>query len=383
MKLAPRTRRTVALMALLVPMLALFVYVALRSGPLAPTAVTVVRVERGEIVPELYGLGTVQARRTYKIGPTYAGRVKRLDVHVGDRVRAGQVLGEMDAVDLDSRLLAQQAAIQGAEAAARQAQARQSFAQAQAARYERLGAVHAVSDEGLASKRQELAVADASVAASQEDIRRMRAELGALRAQRGNLRLVAPVDGLVASRDAEPGTTVVAGQSVIELIDPASVWVDARFDQISADGLVAGRPAVITLRSQQTKPLAGHVLRLEPRADVVTEETLAKVTFDVPPTPLPPLGELVEVRVAIAPLAPAPIIPNAAIRTVDGRRGVWRLVDGKLAFVPVRFGRADLSGRVQVHEGLAVGDTVVLYSDATLSANRRIVVREQLAGVTH
>lgn len=383
MKLAPRTRRTVALMALLVPMLALFVYVALRSGPLAPTAVTVVRVERGEIVPELYGLGTVQARRTYKIGPTYAGRVKRLDVHVGDRVRAGQVLGEMDAVDLDSRLLAQQAAIQGAEAAARQAQARQSFAQAQAARYERLGAVHAVSDEGLASKRQELAVADASVAASQEDIRRMRAELGALRAQRGNLRLVAPVDGLVASRDAEPGTTVVAGQSVIELIDPASVWVDARFDQISADGLVAGRPAVITLRSQQTKPLAGHVLRLEPRADVVTEETLAKVTFDAPPTPLPPLGELVEVRVAIAPLAPAPIIPNAAIRTVDGRRGVWRLVDGKLAFVPVRFGRADLSGRVQVHEGLAVGDTVVLYSDATLSANRRIVVREQLAGVTH
>lgn len=383
MKLAPRTRRTVALMALLVPMLALFVYVALRSGPLASTAVTVVRVERGEIVPELYGLGTVQARRTYKIGPTYAGRVKRLDVHVGDRVRAGQVLGEMDAVDLDSRLLAQQAAIQGAEAAARQAQARQSFAQAQAARYERLGAVHAVSDEGLASKRQELAVADASVAASQEDIRRMRAELGALRAQRGNLRLVAPVDGLVASRDAEPGTTVVAGQSVIELIDPASVWVDARFDQISADGLVAGRPAVITLRSQQAKPLAGHVLRLEPRADVVTEETLAKVTFDAPPTPLPPLGELVEVRVAIAPLAPAPIIPNAAIRTVDGRRGVWRLVDGKLAFVPVRFGRADLSGRVQVHEGLAVGDTVVLYSDATLSANRRIVVREQLAGVTH
>ncbi|MCZ2136588.1 MAG: efflux RND transporter periplasmic adaptor subunit [Burkholderiales bacterium] len=383
MKLAPRTRRTVALMALLAPMLALFVYVALRSGPLAPTAVTVVRVERGEIVPELYGLGTVQARRTYKIGPTYAGRVKRLDVHVGDRVRAGQVLGEMDAVDLDSRLLAQQAAIQGAEAAARQAQARQSFAQAQAARYERLGAVHAVSDEGLASKRQELAVADASVAASQEDIRRMRAERGALRAQRGNLRLVAPVDGLVASRDAEPGTTVVAGQSVIELIDPASVWVDARFDQISADGLVAGRPAVITLRSQQAKPLAGHVLRLGPRADAVTEETLAKVTFDAPPTPLPPLGELVEVRVAIAPLAPAPIIPNAAIRTVDGRRGVWRLTDGKLAFVPVRFGRADLGGRVQVHEGLAVGDTVVLYSDATLSANRRIVVREQLAGVTH
>lgn len=96
------------------------------------------------------------------------------------------------------------------------------------------------SEETVVTKRQELAVASAALVASREDIARLRAELEALRAQRGNLQLVAPVAGLVAARDADPGTTVVAGQAVIEVIDTASLWVDTRFDQISAEGLAIG-----------------------------------------------------------------------------------------------------------------------------------------------
>ena len=64
----------------------------------------------------------MQARFSHKIGPTFAGRLKRLNVNVGDAVRPGQVLGEMDPVDLDDRLRAQQAAVRSAEAALRQAQ---------------------------------------------------------------------------------------------------------------------------------------------------------------------------------------------------------------------------------------------------------------------
>ena len=110
-------RRTLALVAVIVPMVLLFAHVALRSGPLAPVAVTATTVEERAIAPALAGIGTVQARYTYRIGPTYAGRVRRIDVQVGDRVRAGQVLGEMDPVDLDERIAAQEAAIRSAAAA--------------------------------------------------------------------------------------------------------------------------------------------------------------------------------------------------------------------------------------------------------------------------
>src|SRR3990167_6340439 len=107
----PLQRRTLALLAVVVPMLALFIYVVLRSGPLAPVAVTVATVENKSVAPSLVGIGTVAARSTYKIGPTVSGRLLTLTVEVGDSVKAGQVLGEMDPVDLDERLRAQQARV--------------------------------------------------------------------------------------------------------------------------------------------------------------------------------------------------------------------------------------------------------------------------------
>jgi len=374
-------RRTLTLIAVIVPLLLLFIYVVARSGPLAPTEVTVSTVESRTVAPALFGIGTAQARYTYKIGPTFAGRVKQLNVHVGDAVKAGQVLGEMDAVDLDDRITAQQAAIKSAEAALKQAAAKQTFARTQANRYEQLLAARGTSEESTATKRQELLVANAALTATREDADRLRAELEALRAQRGNLRLVAPVAGLVATRDADPGTTVVAGQAVVEVIDPTSLWIDTRFDQISADGLAASLPARITLRSRQSQVLAGRVMRIEPRADAVTEETLAKIIFDTPPTPLPPLGELAEITVQLGELPAAPTIPNAALRTVNDKRGVWKLVNGDLAFVPLTLGRADLEGNVQVLKGLAAGERVVVYSDKILGANSRIHIVERLTGV--
>lgn len=382
MKFPRLQRRTLALVAVIAPLLALFVYVAARSGPLASVAVTVDTVESQTVAPALFGIGTVQTRYTYRIGPTFAGRVARLDVHVGDAVREGQVLGEMDAVDLDDRIRAQEAAILSSEAASGQAQARQVFAQTQAARYEQLLKVRGTSEENIAVKRQELAVASAALAAARADEVRQRTELDALCAQRANLRLVSPVAGLVVARDADQGTTVVAGQAVVEVIDPASLWVDTRFDQISADGLAAGLPAMITLRSRQTQSLPGRVLRIEPRADAVTEETLAKIVFDAQPDPLPPLGESVEITVQLGELPAAPTVPNAALRTVDGKRGVWTLVDGSLVFAPLSVGRSDLDGRVQVQKGLTAGDQVIVYSDKVLSASSRIHIVERLAGVS-
>lgn len=375
-------RRTLALIAVTAPLLALFVYVALRSGPLAPVAVTVATAQTQAIAPALAGIGTVQARYTYKIGPTSAGRLERLDVQVGDAVKAGQVLGEMDPVDLDQRIGAQQAAIKSAEAAWRQAQARHDFAQVQAQRYEQLLAVRGTSEENVATRRQELALAEAALAAAREDAGRARAELQAQRALRSNLRLVAPAAGLVSARYADPGTTVVAGQAVVDVIDPSTLWIEARFDQISAGGLAAGLPAQIVLRSRHGQSLSGHVLRVEPQADVVTEETLAKIVFDAPPAPLPPVGELAEVTAQPPETSPAPTIPNAAVRTVDGRRGVWKIAAGGIEFAPVALGRADLDGRVQVRDGLAGGERLVVYSERALSARSRVHVVDRLVAIS-
>ena len=389
-------RRLLGLLAVLLPLAGLLVFVALRAGPLAAVPVTVATVQSHALAPALFGIGTVEARYTHRIGPTFAGRVATVAVQPGDAVRAGQEVGEMDPIDLDERLVAQEAGLRRAEASVLAAQAqmrevgaRRSFADVQATRYARLLQSNSVSGEAAAAKRQEAdgaaaahQAATASAEAAKQELSRLRAERDALRAQRANLRLVAPVDGLVVRRDADPGTTVVAGQAVVEIVEPASVWIHARFDQQRATGLAAELPAQIVLRSRAGEAVDGTVVRVEPLADAVTEEVIAKIGFAQPPARLPPLGELAELTVALPELPPRPLVPNAAVHRVEGRLGVW-VVDGtrELRFVPLRLGAADLEGRVQVLDGLDGGERVVVYSHKPLKAGSRIEVVERIAGV--
>jgi len=376
-------RRGLAVIGVLLPLLAFFAYAALRSGPLAPVAVTVATVETRSVAPSLFGIGTVGARYRHQIGPTFAGRVLRLEVDVGDAVEAGQVLGEMDPVDFDERIRAQSGALDRADAALREALARQAYAGSQLQRYEALLEARLISEETVATLRQNQQVADAAANSARGEVARNRADLDATRARRDDLRLVAPIAGLVVARSVESGTTVVAGQAVLELIDPSSLWIDARFDQISSAGLSAGLDARIRLRSRQDETLSGRVLRLEPLADAVTEETMARIVFERLPSPLPPIGELVEVTVDLPPQPPAPVVPNAAIRRVNGNLGVWRVAEGdELEFVAVVLGRGDLEGSVAVRQGLAEGDRIVVYTEKAIGARSRIRIVERIPGVT-
>lgn len=376
----PLQRRTLAVLAVVLPLLVLFVYVALRSGPLAPVDVTVATVESRPVTPSLFGVGTVAAQRTYRIGPTVSGRLQRLDVEVGESVKAGQLLGEMDPVDLDERLRAQEAAARRAQASLQEAQARQQHALVQAQRYRDLLAARSTSEELATARQQDLLVATAALEAARAEAERLGAEQAALRAQRASLRLLAPAAGRVTARLVEPGSTVVPGQTVVEVVDPTSVWIHARFDQGSANGLTAGLPVRVVLRSSAGKESMGRVLRVEPLADAVTEETLAKVSLDSPPQVLPPLGELAEVTVALPEVPAAATIPNAALRRVSGQMGVWRLDGGQPHFTPVQTGAADLDGHVQVRGGVKEGERIVVHSAKPLNERSTLKVVERIAG---
>ncbi len=381
MKSPPFKGRTLTFAAVGVMLLALFVFVAVRSGPLAPVAVTVTTVQSRSVAPALFGIGTVESRYGYRIGPTSAGRVKRVLVDVGDRVVAGQLLAEIDGVDLDARIRAQEATVRRIDAVLRDAEARQRYALAEERRYEQLLAARSTSAEVVAARQQARQVADAALAAAHEELVRSRADRDALTAQKRNLRLVAPVDGLVVARDVDAGTTVVAGQSVVEVVDPRSLWVHVRFDQSNTRGLKAGLVASVVLRSRDAKPLAGHVWRIEPRADAVTEELLAKVVFGATPDPLPSIGELAEVTVSLPAMSATPVVPNAAVHRVDGKTGVWQIVGGAQRFTPLTLGAADLDGQVQVRDGLRVGDRIVLYSATSIGARSRIAIVDRIKGV--
>ena len=387
----PTTSRRLLLGGLALALLGALAFVALRTGPLAPVKVQVTEVTKGRVTPEIFGIGQVEARRSWLVGPTVAGRVLGVQVDVGQAVQPGQALAEMDPVDLDQRLAALDASLaraqstqQAAGAQVADAQARRALAAANLKRNEDLAQQAFISAGALEARAQEVASANAGLQAAQanlggttQDLSRLRAERAALAQQRGNLKLVAPAAAVVTARDAEAGTTVVAGQAVLRLVDPASLWVKLRVDQGRSAGLAPGLVARIALRSRPGEVFAGRVVRVEALADAVTEERLAMVAFDALPTGVS-VGEMAEVTLALPATAEHLLLPNAAVQQHEGKTGVWRLKDGTLAFAPVTLGVQGLDGTVQVLKGLNEGDTVVLYSQGALKPDARISVVEQL-----
>lgn len=394
MKKLSLSKRSITLLVILLPVLVAFVYVVTSSGPLAPVPVTTTEVKRQAITPALFGVGLVEARYSYDIGPTMTGHVLRLESHVGDKVLAGQVIGEMEPVDMDNKIAAKDAAIKRAQASVQAAEAnvadslaREHYAKTQALRYAKLAKEKTISDEVAEAKSQEYQIASAGLVAIRANLNAMREELQMLHAdynglvqQKRNLNLTVPVDGLVVGRYVEPGSTVVAGQTVLKVIDPQSIWINVRFDQLQSSGLAVGLNASIVLRSRPNQQFSGRISRVEPLADAVTEEVLAKVVFDQLPEVLPPVGELAKVTVELAELAETPVVPNASLKRINGEVGVWQVEDDQLRFTPVEIGISDLHGQVQITRGLNAGDHIVVYSRQALTAHSRITIVDQLVG---
>ena len=357
------------------------------QGPLAPTKVTVVRVEQGPLVASTFGIGTVEARRSYVLGPTLASRVMRVLVDQGDAVKAGQLVAELDPVDLTDRvtsgeLAAERAAstIRAAEAQLVEAQSRAQVATSVARRYVELQAQGFVSQEAVDAKGHEANAAKASVdaavaqvAAARRDHERAQADVAAIGKLRTQARLMSPVDGVVSARLVEPGTTVVAGQAVVQIIDPATLWVRARIDQGQSGGLRVGQPAEIVLRSDAKRAYRGEVQRVDWVSDAVTEERIVNVGFATRPEGIS-VGELVEVTIRVAELANTRSVPAAAVKRVDRQDGVWLFNDGRVTFRQAKVGITTLDGRSQILDGLADGDEVVVHSEQALKPDARVKV---------
>lgn len=218
-----------------------------------------------------------------------------------------------------------------------------------------------------------VASATAALSSARLDQVRTHADASGISKLRAQTRLLSPVDGIVAERLAEPGVTVVAGQTLLQVIDPASVWVKTRIEQKQAGLVRVGQPADIVLRSQPNTVLQGKVKRVEQIGDAITEERIVNVIF-ADKAVVKMVGELAEVTIKLPQLDQALSIPAAALKQKDKQEGVWAIQDGRVQFKPVRTGLSTLEGRAQIVSGLAEGEEVIVYSQQELYAGMKVKV---------
>lgn len=386
------TGRKIKMLLIGAAVLGAFAWVVLTQGPLAPVKVTVEKIQVGTLANGVFGIGTVRARHGFNLAPTMTSRVKRVLVDQGDTVVAGQVLAEMDPVDLDEKFTGSERVVQktanailAAEAQTSEAESRLKTIAATLARYEELRGRGFVSQEMYDTKLHEknaaasaLAAASANLATAREEHARAQADMRGIGKARAQTRLISPANGVVVARLAEPGSTVVGGQVVLQVVDPKSLWIETRVAQHQAGQVRVGQEAEVVLRSRPHAPLAGKVARVDMVSDAVTEERIVNVAVAAVDASI---GEYAEVTFKLPQLNDTRSVPTAAVKRIDRQTGVWVLQDGQVVFKPVKVGVTTMEGRTQILDGLGNDESVIVYSQQPLRAGIKVrVVAELVRG---
>ncbi len=331
--------------------------------------VPVIAVKEVEIHGRVHGPGTVQCKVPVTVSPKITGILEKLYADQGDRVRKGQLLAELDAVELKARAAAAAAARSRAQRDLARSQADLVKAQANLglarSNYQRDLEVFKpgyISQASFDTTKAQLRVAESEVAAFQAavtavqaSVKQAESETHAAEALHGYTRIVAPMDGLITGRKAEVGTTVAPGSPIFQMVDLNQIWVAAWIDATQVAQLREGQPAAIKLRSGRV--FTGEVARLNQEADTVTRELEVDVKFAKPPEPLV-IGEEAEVDIDTGRQT-APAIPLSALLSKNGHQGVLVADKGRVRFQKITLGRHD-GKQTAVLTGLKEGELVIV-----------------------
>lgn len=397
-------RRWPWLVLALVVVAALAFYLVPRSR-----VVDVVEVTRGPVSQSVVATGRLATPARIEISSQLVARIERVAVREGDAVSAGSALVELRSEEAQAALASSTAAL--AEAGARvrqlaqvqrpvanqqllQAEAALRLAQAEDQRARELKARGFVSqarvdeaERALASARAGEQAALAQALASREGgvevelamarLRQAQANFEAARARLDLLVLRAPTDARVLTRTAEPGDTAQAGRTLLTLAEDGETRIIASVDEKNLRHVRDGLAASAVADAFPGQPFEARVYYVAPSIDAQRGTVEMRLVVPRPPAFLRP-DMTVSVEVVVGRREDAVRLPAEAIRDPDSQApSVLVLRDGRAARVPVRPGLRGV-GVVEVPEGLAAGDLVILPSSQA-EAGERVRARARTA----
>ena len=225
----PRPARRALLAALcLIPVVA---YAAWQIIPPGRERFATVQVSRGDIESSVTALGTLQPRRYVDVGAQASGQIQKIHVEVGDVVKEGQLLVEIDPSTQKAKLDAGRFSIENLKAQLQEQRAQHELARQKYQRQQHLAAGGATREEDVQTARAELKATQARVDMFQAQIRQAEASLRSDQAELGYTRIYAPMAGTVVALDAREGQTLNAQQQTplilrIAKLSPMTVWAE-------------------------------------------------------------------------------------------------------------------------------------------------------------
>jgi len=322
--------------------------------PAKVEVVTASVVTEGQATTLLTATGYVEAERKADLSPKITSRITELNVTEGTRVKKNDIIARLDSTDLDAQLAEAHANWVNADAELRRQQN--------------------IFDQGL-STRSALDAAVANEAATRARVRYVEALMD-------YTIIRAPFAGVITAKRAFVGEAVSpfgsspsgggSGGAIATIVEFSSLYVGADVNEANLSKLAPNQPAEITLDAAPDKVYHGKLRQIVPAADRQKATVRVKVAFADPDdrvlpdlsarvsfTSEPTQGKESKSRV---------VVPKAALTTIDGRRGVFKVVDGRAVFTPVTAG-GDVQGQVEITEGLQGGERLIALAGGTRIQN--------------
>jgi HlyD family secretion protein len=373
--------------------LVLLLGLAAAFGPsllLGPRVQTITVTQR-DLVRTVVASGRVEAPHRVEIGAQIVGTVMRVPVEEGQAVRAGQRLIEID--DSELRAAVQEANVAVAQAQARirqlqevqrpmaeqalrQAQAMLDNARSQLLRQENLYAQGFVGEAALDDARKSVEIADAQARSARKQLEtaqaggsddaiartalaQARATADMARARLRYATITAPVDGLLISRDVEPGDVVQPGRTLMVLSPAGETQLVVQFDEKNLGLLALGQKALASADAFSERRFGAEVVYINPGIDVQRGSVEVKLRVPSPPAYLRQ-DMTVSVDVEVARREHALVVPVDSLHDAEsGDPWVLKLEAGRARRQSVRVGLHG-TGLVEVVDGLKVGDRIVV-----------------------
>ena len=351
-------------------------------------------VKRGKIAQTVSATGEISATNLVDVGAQVSGQIKKMHVKIGDVVKEGDLIAEIDNVTQVNEVNTRKAQLQTYQAQLESAQVALKIAQRKYSRYKSLASADAVSKEEFEATEDSLATNRAKIKELQSSIRQTQIAINTAEKDLGYTRITAPSAGTVVSLVVEQGQTINSSQTsptVVQIADLTSMTNKMQIAEGDATKVKAGQTVNFTILSEPDTPISAKLDSIDPGLTTMSQGSYSKSTdttsnaiyyYARATVPNPEgklaIGMTTQNTVEIASADNVLMVPTVAIKTKDGKKFV-RVLEANNQAVDreIQTGLKD-SMNTEVKSGLNEGEKVVMSEMG--AAEKAEAVEREMAG---
>ena len=351
-------------------------------------------VKRGKIAQTVSATGEISATNLVDVGAQVSGQIKKMHVKIGDVVKEGDLIAEIDNVTQVNEVNTRKAQLQTYQAQLESAQVALKIAQRKYSRYKSLASADAVSKEEFEATEDSLATNRAKIKELQSSIRQTQIAINTAEKDLGYTRITAPSAGTVVSLVVEQGQTINSSQTsptVVQIADLTSMTNKMQIAEGDATKVKAGQTVNFTILSEPDTPISAKLDSIDPGLTTMSQGSYSKSTdttsnaiyyYARATVPNPEgklaIGMTTQNTVEIASADNVLMVPTVAIKTKEGKKFV-RVLEANNQAVDreIQTGLKD-SMNTEVKSGLNEGEKVVMSEMG--AAEKAEAVEREMAG---